>query len=108
MGNAFLSIMINHRLEKNETSQFRKVCDAVVRRINVFSIFPDDIGLFVARKCNQRILVIEKLLFYQLKFSDNIVITLQRHKRKCIIIDSDGHWLDTYSLSLIWITYFGF
>ena len=73
MGNAFLSIMINHRLEKNETSQFRKVRDVVVRQINVFSIFPDDISFFVARKCNQSILAIEKLRFYKLKFSDNFV-----------------------------------
>ena len=70
MENAFLSIMINHRLEKNETSQFRKVRDVVVRQINVFSIFPDDISFFVARKCNQSILAIEKLRFYKLKFSD--------------------------------------
>ena len=71
MGNAFLSIMINHRLEKNETSQFRKVRDVVVRQINVFSIFPDDISFFVARKCNQSILAIEKLRFVLIIFCFN-------------------------------------
>ena len=70
MGNAFLSIMINHRLEKNETSQFRNVRDDVVRRINVFSTIPDDISFFIASKYNQSILAIGQLLFYKLKFFD--------------------------------------
>ena len=76
MGNAFLSIMINHRLEKNETSQFRNVRDDVVRRINVFSTFPDDISFFIASKSNQSILAIGQLPFYMLKFSDTAMDTL--------------------------------